>query len=58
MTDLCDKVEGVQQTVGPEIQNDLKQLKADIKQQKFDKHALQKTVQTLLTETNTQREKA
>jgi hypothetical protein len=51
MTDLCDKVEGVQQTVGPEIQNDLKQLKADIKQQKFDKHALQKTVQTLLTET-------
>ena len=58
MSNLCDKLDGVQQEVGQEIQKDYKQLKNDIKQQKFIKGKLMKTVNTLLKETTEQQLKS
>jgi hypothetical protein len=48
---LISKVEEAQQEIGPEIYANYKQLKADNRQQRFEREKLVKIIESLKTET-------
>lgn len=57
MQQLCEKVEQTQNEVNPEIYCDYKQMKSDIRQQRYDRELLLKTFETLKQQTECQRDK-